>query len=107
MKDLERSVRDLVGSTDATTLSNVIMRVPDKVCAAAFAILSDDARARLYAVIGDTKAHRIREEIRIETRRRTSAAVRAGLVRVFLAYFRHRATAAPRIWIRPMRRRRP
>jgi len=106
MKDPQRSLQDLIAATDTTTLSNVLMRIPDKVCAAGFSILADDVRARLYTLIGDTKAQRIREEIRIEARRRTNAAVRARLVRSFLAYFKQRAPRAPAIWIKPIRRRR-
>ena len=69
-KDLERSLRDLMEAVNGATLSNIVMRIPDKLCAAAFSMLSDDVRDRLYEVIGTTKAARIREEIRIERRRR-------------------------------------
>lgn len=105
MIDHQRSIRDLISRTHATTLSNILMRIPDKVCAAGFSALPDDIRSRLYALVGETKAARIREEIRIETRRRTSATVRSRLLRSFLAYFDIRAARAPRVWIRPVRRR--
>ncbi len=105
MKDHQRSIRDLVARTDSTTLSNTLMRIPDKVCAAGFSTLPDDLRSRLYALVGETKAARIREEIRIETRRRTSAIVHSRLVRSFLSYFDARAPGAPTVWVRPVRRR--
>ena len=77
MRSILRSIRDLISGTDATRLQNILMRIPDKVCAAAFPTLSDALQDRLYTLMGATKAARVREEIRIEARRRTSAAVRA------------------------------
>jgi hypothetical protein len=106
MTDHGRSLRDLLARTPSTTLSNILMRIPDKVCAAGFSTLSDDLQRGLYALVGETKAARIREEVRIEARRRTTAAARARLVRSFLAYFQQRAPRAPAVWIRPIRRRR-
>ena len=97
-------MRDLLFRTPSAALSNILMRIPDKVCAAGFSALSDDVQRRLYALVGDTKAVRIREEIRIEARRRTSPVARARLLRSFLAYFEHRAPRAPSVWIRPIRR---
>jgi hypothetical protein len=105
MTDHGRSLRDLLARTPSTTLSNILMRIPDKVCAAGFSALPEEVQRRLYALVGDTKAARIREEIRIEARRRTSAVARARLLRSFLSYFQHRAPKAPAVWIRPIRRR--
>jgi hypothetical protein len=105
MKDHGRWMRDLLARTPSARLSNILMRIPDKVCAAGFSALPDDTQNRLYALVGGTKAARIREEIRIEGRRRTSAVARARLLRSFLAYFEHRAPRAPSVWVRPIRRR--
>jgi Mg/Co/Ni transporter MgtE len=105
LKDPTRSIRDLLTRTPSTALSNILMRIPDKVCAAAFSALSKDAQRRLFALIGETKANRIREEIRIETRRRTSAVTRTRLLRSFLSYFEHPRPGAPTVWVRPIRRR--
>ena len=105
MKDPARSLRDLILRTPATALSNILMRIPDKVCAAGFSMLPDEVRDRLYALMGGTKATRIREEIRIETRRRTSVAVRTRLLRSFVSYFEHPAPGAPSVWVRPIRPR--
>jgi len=104
MRDVLRSIRDVLSRTDATRLQNILMRIPDKVCAAAFPTLSDALRDRLYALMGATKAARVQEEIRIEARRRTSAVVRGRLLRSFLAYLTPGATSAPRVWIKPVRR---
>jgi len=98
-------MRDLLARTPSAALSNILMRIPDKVCAAGFSALSDDMQDRLSALVGVTKAARIREEIRLEARRRTSPVARARLFRSFLAYFEHRAPRAPSVWIRPVRRR--
>ncbi len=80
------------------------MRIPDKVCAAGFSALPEDARDRLYALVGSVKAGRIQEEVRIESRRRTSPLVRSRLLRSFLSYFTASAPGAPKVWIRPIRR---
>ncbi len=103
--DFPRAVRELLARTEAARLQNVLMRIPDKVCAAAFSILTDHARQRLYALVADVKALRIREEIRLEERRRTSPLVRARLLRSFLSYFNRAGAPAPKVWIRPIRRR--
>ncbi len=101
--DLPRAVRDVLAGTGLTKLQNILMRIPDKVCAAAFSTLTDHARVRLYALVADAKASRIREEIRLEARRRTSPLVRARLLRSFLSYFSHGTARAPRVWIKPIR----
>jgi len=106
MRDHGRWMRDLLSRTPSAALSNILMRIPDKVCAAGFSALSDDMQERLFTLVGDTKAARIREEIRIEARRRTSKVTRARLLRSFLAYFEHRPPPAPSVWIRPIRKRR-
>ena len=104
MKDSSRSVRDLIARTDATRLQNTLMRIPDKVCAAGFSAVPEDVRDRLYHLLGNVKAARIKEEIRIESRRRTSPLVRSRLLRSFLSYFTASSPGAPRVWIRPIRR---
>jgi len=105
MRNILRSIRELLSGTDATRLQNILMRIPDKVCAAAFPTLPDALCDRLYALMGATKAARVQEEIRIEGRRRTSASVRARLLRSFLAYLTPGPTSAPRVWIKPIRRK--
>ena len=105
MKDSPRVIRDLIARTHPTRLQNILMRIPDKVCAAGLSTLGEEARARLYALVAETKAARIREEMRLEGRRRTSPAARARLIRSFLAYFDAGAARAPHVWIRPLRRR--
>jgi len=105
MKDHGRWMRDLLAKTPSTTLSNILMRIPDKVCAAGFSVFPEDTQLRLFALVGEAKAGRVREEIKIEARRRTSAVSRSRLVRSFITYFEHRAPQAPSVWIRPIRRR--
>ena len=105
MKDAALRIREIVERTERTMLQNILMRIPDKVCATALAALPDESRTSMYALIADSKAHRIREEIRLESRRRTSAAVRDRLMRSFLSYFDMDAQRGPRVWIRPLRRR--
>jgi hypothetical protein len=103
--DPAHRIRELIERTERTMLQNILMRIPDKVCAVALAALSDEIRASAYALIADSKAKWIREEIRLESRRRTSAAVRDRLVRSFLSYFQPSARRGPRVWIRPLRKR--
>ncbi len=105
MKDMARRVQDLIDRTGWTRLQNTLMRIPDKVCSAVFAGLGEDQRAPLYRLLSESKVHRIREEMRLETRRRTAAAVRARLIRSFFAYFEEAARRGPKIWIRPIRRK--
>ena len=105
MRDFPRALDDVLARTDTTRLQNTLMRIPDKVCAAAFSTLSEDIRGRLYALVADVKAARVREEIRLEGRRRTSAAVRGRLLRSFLGYFASGAARSPRVWIRPLGRK--
>ena len=81
------------------------MRMPDKVCAVAFATLTEERRQSLYSLIAPPKAARIEEEIRLESRRRTSALVRGRILRTFLSYFGRARKAAGTIYIRPRRGR--
>jgi hypothetical protein len=90
-----------VSRADRTTLQNVLMRMPDKVCAVAFGTLTEEKRQSLYSLIAGPKAARIMEEIRLESRRRTSALVRGRILRTFLSYFGRARKAAGTIYIRP------
>ena len=101
--DTAARVWDCVSRADRTTLQNILMRVPDKVCAVAFAALTEERRRSLYAMIAGPKAARIEEEIRLESRRRTSALVRGRILRSFLSYFGLARKAEGTIYIRPRR----
>ena len=103
MLDRARSIRDLIKRTDRTGLQNILMRIPDKVCAAALSLLAEAERSPLYALIADSKAGRIREEIRLGSRRRMTPTVRARLISSFAAYFRTGTTKGPTVWLRPVR----
>ena len=96
-------VWDAVSAADAALLQNTLMRIPDKVCAVAFAALPREKRMVIYARIAGPKAARIEEEIALEARRRTSALVRARILRSFLSYFGRARKVSGRIWIRPRR----
>ena len=97
------AVWDAVSAADATQLQNTLMRMPDKVCAVALATLPKEKRMLVYSRIAGPKAARIEEEIVLEGRRRTSALVRARLLRSFLSYFGRARRVPGRIWIRPRR----
>jgi hypothetical protein len=97
------AVWDAVSSVDPAVLQNTLMRIPDKVCAVAMAALPREKRALLYSRIAGPKAGRIEEEIALERRRRTSALVRARIIRSFLSYFGRARRVPGRIWIRPRR----
>ncbi len=99
------AVWEAVSSADAALLQNTLMRIPDKVCAVALSALPREKRMLLYARIAGPKAGRIEEEIALETRRRTSALVRARIIRSFLSYFGRARKVPGRIWIRPRRDR--
>jgi hypothetical protein len=101
--DYSALVWDCVSRADRTTLQNVLMRMPDKVCALAFATLTEERRQSLYALIAGPKTARIVEEIRLESRRRTSALVRGRILRTFLSYFGRARKAGGTIYIRPRR----
>ena len=103
MKDTAAAIWDQVSRIDRTRRQNILMRIPDKVCAVAFAALSEERRRSLYALIAAPKAARVREEIRLESRRRTSAAVRAKIIRAFLSFFGGAARTGGSIYIRPKR----
>jgi hypothetical protein len=96
-------VWDAVSAADAALLQNTLMRIPDKVCAVAFAALPREKRMVIYSRIAGPKAARIEEEIGLEARRRTSALVRARILRSFLSYFGRARKVSGRIWIRPKR----
>lgn len=96
-------VWDAVSAADAALLQNTLMRIPDKVCAVAFAALPREKRMAIYARIAGPKAARIEEEIALESRRRTSALVRSRILRSFLSYFGRARKVPGRIWIRPRR----
>jgi hypothetical protein len=97
-------VAECVNGTDTTRLQTILMLMPDKVCAVAFATLSEDRRRSLCTLLGGTKAGRIKEEIRLEARRKTSAEVRSRIIRSFLSYFGKARAGTAMIWIRPKRR---
>jgi hypothetical protein len=97
------TVWDVVSSADGTLLQNTLMRIPDKVCAVALAVLPKEKRLVVYSRIAGPKAARIEEEISLEARRRTSPLVRARIVRSFLSYFGRARKVPGRIWIRPHR----
>jgi hypothetical protein len=97
-------VSECLDRTDRTRLQNVLMLMPDKVCAVAFAALGEEKRQSLYALMGGTKAARVMEEIRLEARRRTSPEVRSRIIRTFLSYFGKTRKSPGTIWIRPRRR---
>jgi hypothetical protein len=103
-RDVASLIRESLEGTDATRLQNILMRMPDKVCALGFAALTPERRRFLYALIAAPKAARIEEEIRLEARRKTSALVKARLLRSFLSYFGRAARVPGTIWIRPKRR---
>ena len=77
--------------------------MPDKVCAVAFATLTKERQRSLYDLIAGPKAARIVEEIRLESRRRTSALVRNRILRNFLSYFGLAGKTGGTIYIRPRR----
>jgi hypothetical protein len=103
VKSAAERVWECVGRVDKTTLQNILMRMPDKVCAVALATLAPAKQEALYTLIAAPKAARIREEIRLEARRRTSALVHGRIIRTFLSYFGEGGRATGRIWIRPRR----
>ena len=97
-------ILDCVRDTEKTALQNIVMRMPDKVCAVGLAALSEEQRREVYALIAAPKAARIEEEMRLESRRRTGALVRARIVRTFLSYFGRAPKMHGTIWVRPKRR---
>jgi hypothetical protein len=101
MSDEVRLIREYVSRTDGTRLQNILIRVPDKVCAFALHTLDEQARLQLYGLIAPMKADRIKEEIRLEARRKTSPAVRVKILRGFLSYFGEAESLTKQIYIRP------
>jgi hypothetical protein len=103
VKNLTPLIEECVREIDSARLQTTLMLMPDKVCAVAFAALGDQRRQSLYSLLGETKASRIREEITLEARRRTSAVVRARILRTFLSYFGKSRRSTRTLWIRPKR----
>jgi hypothetical protein len=104
MSETVRAIRECVARTHATMLQNILMRMPDKVCALGFQALPESTREELYALIAPLKAARIKEEIRLEARRRTGIAVKEKILRGFLSYFGEAEKLKKRIYIRPKRK---
>jgi hypothetical protein len=98
-------IRACLRETDRTSLQNILMRMPDKVCAVALAALPAEEREPVYGLVAPQKALRIKEEIRIEALRRTTALVRGRITRAFLSYFGKARSPGGRIWVRPKRDR--
>jgi hypothetical protein len=92
-----------MSGTGRTALQNILMRMPDKVCAVALATLAESQRLSVFPLIAGAKAARVREEMRLERARRTSPLVRARILRTFLSYFGKAARTPGTIWIRPRR----
>lgn len=103
-RDVASVIRESLEGMEATRLQNILMRMPDKVCAVGLAALPAERRRALYALIAAPKVARIEEEIRLEARRKTSAIVKARILRSFLSYFGRAARTPGTIWIRPKRR---
>jgi hypothetical protein len=97
-------IRDCLRGTDRTTLQNILMRMPDKVCGVGLAALAPEERDPVYALIAAPKAARVREEIRLEALRRTTPLVRGRIIRSFLSYFGKARKTGGAIWIRPKKR---
>jgi hypothetical protein len=97
------AVWDAVSTAHTALLQNTLMRMPDKVCAVALATLPKEKRLVIYSRIAGPKAARIEEEIGLESRRRTSALVRARIIRSFLSYFGRASRVPGRIWIKPIK----
>jgi hypothetical protein len=106
VKNASVLIEQCLEGVDAARLQTTLMLMPDKVCAVAFAVLGEQRRRSLCALLGETKARRIREEIGLEARRRTSGIVRARILRAFTSYFRSPSRgrkSTSTIWIRPKR----
>jgi hypothetical protein len=105
MTDAASEVAACIGRTDEARLQNVLMAMGDKICAVALSTLAVERRESVLARIAPAKAKRVREEIRLESRRRTTPAVKERIIRAFLASFEARPPARPRVYIRPRRDR--
>ncbi len=103
MTDWAAAVSARIGRTDPARLQNTLMAMGDKICAVALSTLSEDRRDAVYALIAPAKARRIREEIRLESRRRTARSVRDRIIREFLKSFEVGPKSRPTIYIRPKR----
>jgi hypothetical protein len=98
------AVRQCLAGVDGTSLQNILMRMPDKVCAVGLALLPEEERGPAYALMAPVKSSRVRAEIRLEERRRTTPLVRGRIVRAFLSYFGKAKNPGGPIWIRPRKR---
>jgi len=97
-------IRGCLGETDPTSLQNILMRMPDKVCAVGLATLAPEERDPVYALIAPQKASRVKEEIRLEALRRTTPLMHGRIIREFLSYFGKARKTGGSIWIRPKKR---
>ncbi len=100
-----RMIRECVERTDQTQLQNILMRIPDKVCAIALCTLDEQMRFRLLGLIAPMKANRIAAEITLNARRRTSPSVQAKILKGFLSYFGEAESLKKPIYIRPRKKR--
>ncbi len=98
-------IRACLAGTGRTALQNILMRMPDKVCAVGLAALAPQERQPYLALMAPVKAARVREEMRLEAMRRTTPLVRGRIVRTFLSFFGRARRAPGTIWIRPLRNR--
>ena len=98
------AVRRSLAAAGPTALQNILMRIPDKVCAVALAALPEEERLHALSRMAPVKAQRVREEMRLEARRRTTALVRGRIVRAFLSYFGNAKPTHGPVWIRPKKR---
>ncbi len=98
-------IRACLSETGRTALQNILMRMPDKVCAVGLAALPPRERDPYFALMAPVKAARVKEEIRLEALRRTTPLVRGRIVRTFLSFFGRARKAPGTIWIRPIRDR--
>ena len=103
--DTVKAILSVLQHTERAKLQNTLMRIPDKICAAALSALDAEARSAVYGLIGGAKAARIEEEIGLEARRRTSSTVKNKLVHSFFTYFEPEGKQTLRPYIRPTRRR--
>ena len=98
------AVRRCLAAAGPLALQNILMRIPDKVCAVALASLPDEERESALSHVAPIKAERVREEMRLEARRRTTSLVHGRIVRAFLSYFGSAKPSHGPVWIRPKKR---
>ncbi len=100
-----RLVRACLSQTGRIALQNILMRMPDKVCAVGLAALAPEERTPCYALMAPVKAARVKDEIRREALRRTTPLVRGRILRTCLSFFGRARKTPGTIWIRPVRNR--